>query len=88
MKVSELNPIPFTTCLRISKTGDWRALRPVVDNSKCKKCGLCYLYCPDGAITQHEDGIEINYDFCKGCGICANECRAGAITMVREEEEW
>lgn len=33
------------------KTGDWRALKPVVDHNKCTKCMLCWLFCPDMAIV-------------------------------------
>jgi len=26
------------------KSGDWRSMRPVVDNKKCIKCGTCYKW--------------------------------------------
>ncbi len=39
------------------KTGDWRALRPVIENSKCTparnqrpSCFICWLYCPEGVV--------------------------------------
>lgn len=68
-------------------TGDWRSRRPVLDEEKCNKCGLCWLYCPDGAITLKENGsYKTNLFYCKGCGICAHECKQGAIRMVVEEE--
>lgn len=68
------------------KTGDWRSQRPVVNQDKCIKCGLCWLFCPDAAIEQMEDGrYRWNMDYCKGCGICATECKPGAIEMVEEE---
>jgi len=71
----------------LRRTGDWRSERPVVDMAKCKKCGLCWLYCPDGAIEMLDDGYyEPDLYYCKGCGICASECPANAITMVAEEE--
>ena len=71
------------------RTGDWRSQRPIIDKEKCTKCGLCYIYCPEGCICQTEDGyFETNLFYCKGCGICASECppRASAITMIEEEE--
>jgi pyruvate ferredoxin oxidoreductase delta subunit len=72
-------------CLR--RTGDWRAEKPVIDKEKCSKCGLCWLYCPDGAIRALEDGYyEPDLFYCKGCGICAKVCPREAIAM-REEEE-
>ena len=77
-------------CLAISrpkkgasgKTGAWRTFRPVIEPDKCSKCGLCSLYCPEGAISED---LEIDYDFCKGCGICAEECPKKAIRMERED---
>ncbi|MDY6865292.1 MAG: 4Fe-4S binding protein [Halobacteriota archaeon] len=69
------------------KTGDWRSSKPIRDSSKCIKCGLCYLYCPDGAVELNENGnYETNYYYCKGCGICAKECSRNVITMIVEEE--
>ena len=67
-------------------TGDWRALRPVKDSSKCNNCGLCWVFCPEGAIVRVGEGYEIDYRYCKGCGICARECKRGAIQMVPEGE--
>lgn len=67
------------------KTGDWRTEKPVVDKSKCIKCGQCWLLCPDACIVENEDGtFEANLFYCKGCGICAQICPKDAITMVEE----
>ncbi len=69
------------------KTGGWRSQRPIFDNSKCNKCGLCYIFCPEGCIEQQADGyFEANLFYCKGCGICAEECPKDVITMVEEVE--
>jgi len=67
-------------------TGGWRSQRPVYTNSKCNKCGLCFIFCPEGCITQQEDGFySVNLFYCKGCGICAYECPKDVISMVEEE---
>ncbi len=67
------------------KTGSWRSLRPIWDNSKCIKCGLCYLYCPEGCVQEDEQGFfKADLDFCKGCGVCAHECWPKAIKMIEE----
>ena len=67
-------------------TGGWRSQKPVFDNTECNKCGLCYIYCPEGCIEQQEDGLfDANLFYCKGCGICAEECPKDVITMVEEE---
>ena len=68
------------------RTGDWRSQKPIIDKDKCSKCGLCYIYCPEGCIEQDGDGYyEANLFYCKGCGICASECPKKAITIVEEE---
>jgi pyruvate ferredoxin oxidoreductase delta subunit len=70
------------------KTGDWRTERPILDKEKCIKCALCWIYCPDAAITPSEEGYyEADLYYCKGCSICASICPAGAITMIEEEEK-
>lgn len=67
------------------RTGDWRVERPVFDLDKCNRCGLCYLFCPEGCISQNSEGyFEPDLYYCKGCGICAYECRIKAITMQEE----
>jgi len=71
----------------LRRTGDWRAERPVMEKEKCNKCGLCWLYCPDGAMELLEDGYyEPDLYYCKGCGICADVCKREAIIMIQEEE--
>jgi Pyruvate/2-oxoacid:ferredoxin oxidoreductase delta subunit len=51
----------------------------------CNSCGVCFIYCPDAAITW-DDGPIIDYGVCKGCGICATECPGSAIVNVPERE--
>ena len=69
------------------RTGDWRSQKPAYDFNKCIKCGLCYIYCPEGCIKQNSEGyFEADMYYCKGCGICAKECPGGVITMLEEEE--
>jgi pyruvate ferredoxin oxidoreductase delta subunit len=72
------------------KTGSWRVLRPVLDESLCipaktgkMACFSCWVYCPDGVVTRTiPPTIDITY--CKGCGICAEHCPGGAIQMIEE----
>jgi 2-oxoacid:acceptor oxidoreductase delta subunit (pyruvate/2-ketoisovalerate family) len=66
------------------KTGGWRTgERPEVDLSRCVDCLLCWLYCPDAAISADAGAFgRIDYDACKGCEICAAVCPVGAIAMV------
>ena len=65
--------------------GDRREWIPEWDRERCIRCGLCYIYCPDGAIHRTDDGFfEADIDKCKGCGICHRECWFGAISMMEE----
>ena len=69
------------------QTGDWRSQKPIIDKSKCNKCTLCYIFCPEGCIERDAEGyFEANLFYCKGCGICARECWTRAITMIEEVE--
>ena len=70
----------------INITGLWRIMRPVVDLEKCKKCTLCWKFCPEPCISI-VDGIPvIDYDYCKGCAICAEVCPKGAIELEEEKK--
>ncbi len=69
------------------QTGGWRSQRPIFENSKCIKCGMCYIFCPEGCIASNAEGyFEADLFYCKGCGICARECWPQAITMLEEGE--
>ena len=85
----ELSPIPISLPIdgAIGTTGDWRTFRPVIDQENCNKCGICWMYCPEGTISRKEDGsFGIDLVYCKGCGICAKECPTKNIEMKRESE--
>jgi pyruvate ferredoxin oxidoreductase gamma subunit len=70
------------------KTGAWRTMRPVVDETRCKKCWwICSTFCPDSAIqVSAENRPEIDYDHCKGCMICVAICPSHAIDAVPEHD--
>ena len=66
-------------------TGEWRTMRPVFLEDKCKQCMLCVPFCPDSSIPV-KDGKREDFDLmhCKGCGICAKVCPFDAIDFVEE----
>jgi pyruvate ferredoxin oxidoreductase gamma subunit len=69
----------------LRKTGDWRVFRPVLVPDKCNGCWLCFVYCPESAITMTEADLPvIDYDHCKGCMLCAEECPTQALLTERE----
>jgi pyruvate ferredoxin oxidoreductase gamma subunit len=75
---------PASAALR--STGNWRLERPEIALDKCKRCFLCYLYCPEGAINLDADNFpHIDYDHCKGCMVCYEECPTDAVTRRQED---
>lgn len=67
--------------------GSYTRIKPAID-MECTGCLLCFVYCPDGAISVVEEGKKVAVDFnlCKACGICAYECPQKAIRMVSTEK--
>jgi pyruvate ferredoxin oxidoreductase gamma subunit len=73
----------------LRRTGTWRVFRPVIELSKCTRCWVCFVRCPDGAIDlAPDDTPRIDDEVCKGCLICVEECPTGAITSAREVRAW
>jgi len=67
------------------RTGDWRSQKPEYDFTRCIKCGMCQMYCPEGCVKKNTDGyFEADLYHCKGCGICARECPVWVISMKEE----
>jgi len=68
---------PYAVSLTDSRgnhTGTWSLERPVLGVA-CSACGVCALFCPEGAMRRLPDGtMEIDYLYCKGCGICEVVC--------------
>ncbi len=72
---------------KIRRTGAWRASTPVIDYSKCTRCMICFVYCPDACISLDNNLTpRIDYDNCKGCLICYIECPIKAIKVEGGEE--
>ncbi len=59
---------------------------PVLDEDKCKKCGLCSETCRENAIF-HVDGRYpmFMYDLCTGCGACWAVCPYNAIGTKKKK---
>ena len=62
----ELSPIPISLPMvgSIGTTGDWRSFRPVILEG-CNKCGICFIFCPEGVISRQQDGsFSIDLTYC------------------------
>jgi len=80
----------------LNNTGTWRVFRPIIDQDRCIRCLICWMYCPEPAIKildkpyktkqgrEYKITLEIDYNHCKGCGICVQECPVKAIEFVEE----
>ncbi len=66
-------------------TGNWRQFRPILQKDGCNGCWLCFVWCPEAAITLDENEYPmVDYDVCKGCLLCAHECPTHAFRVERE----
>ena len=76
----------FPVSLRDSRgnpTGAWSLERPVVEDA-CTACGVCALFCPEGAMSRADGSMSVDYLHCKGCGICVDVCPVrDAILMAQ-----
>lgn len=82
--LKDMPPMPASMgTMRQNKTASWRSIRPILIEEKCKRCMICWKYCPEPAIFP-TDPPEIDYDYCKGCGICIQECPFDAIVSEKE----
>jgi uncharacterized Fe-S center protein len=52
---------------------------PSVDPEKCTACHNCMDWCPEDAIIEKGDVVEIVEKRCIGCGECLTECRFDAV---------
>lgn len=67
------------------KTGSWRQFRPVLQRERCSRCWVCFVRCPDAAITLDSANYPVvDLDACKGCLLCVHECPTHAFSIVRE----
>ena len=80
--------------LSTSRTG----IIPLLDLSKCVRCGDCDITCPDYCFvwekgTDPKSGKEgmillgIDYQYCKGCLRCTYICKPGALVAAKEAEQ-
>jgi uncharacterized Fe-S center protein len=72
---------------RGGKLAQHSGIKPVVNESKCTSCGMCFEKCDYNAIDIVEKAI-INNDKCVGCAGCIAVCPVGAIRNDWEGEHF
>ena len=61
-------------------------LKPVIDSSRCNKCGLCERQCKAACINSKTH--EIDYSRCVACMDCLGACHKSAISYKRKEHSF
>ena len=64
---------------------------PIIDQSKCTKCGACVKKCGNGVYNKqmYPKPVIVNPIGCiQGCHGCGNLCPTGAITYVGDQSGW
>jgi 2-oxoglutarate ferredoxin oxidoreductase subunit delta len=64
----------------------------LIDETRCKGCGLCILACPKKLVSISETPNTLGYavatfsgaDICSGCTLCAEMCPDVAISVFKE----
>ena len=52
----------------------------IIDEEKCKKCGLCFKDCPSQAIAWEKKQVAvIDREKCTKCGICFEVCKFDSV---------
>jgi uncharacterized protein (DUF362 family)/Pyruvate/2-oxoacid:ferredoxin oxidoreductase delta subunit len=57
--------------------------RPVIDHSRCIRCGICQKDCPQQAIAERDHVLAIDYRICIRCFCCQEFCPQGAVSVGR-----
>ena len=64
----------------------------LIDEDRCKGCGLCVEFCPKNCLSMSEGLNRIGYhaavlvkpEECNGCAMCAQMCPEIAIRIYRK----
>jgi pyruvate ferredoxin oxidoreductase gamma subunit len=67
------------------QTGSWRQFRPVLHPERCTRCWVCFVRCPEAAISlDRNNSPVVDYEVCKGCLLCVHECPTHAFSAEKE----
>jgi len=89
VKISALSPAERKKNFKEIKSGltEDKAKKEAERCLECNSCLLCWLFCPEGAISVrgNDKRPTVDRDLCKACGICVNECLGRAIELKTVE---
>jgi 2-oxoglutarate ferredoxin oxidoreductase subunit delta len=56
---------------------------PIFMLARCKQCGICSHFCPQGAIQEQKGGTPFLADAeaCTSCGLCEDMCPDWAVCL-------
>jgi MinD superfamily P-loop ATPase len=57
---------------------------PVIDESKCDKCGKCAIHCKFNALSSFKTIPLVFDELCHSCGLCIKVCPKNAITETQQ----
>jgi 2-oxoglutarate ferredoxin oxidoreductase subunit delta len=57
---------------------------PVFMLKRCKRCGICTHFCPEGALAEMDSGTPVlkNAEACTSCGLCEDMCPDWAVCLT------
>jgi 2-oxoglutarate ferredoxin oxidoreductase subunit delta len=72
-----------TESKRQARKGRPHRERPTFDLVRCKRCGICSAFCPEGAIGIREDGTPYlaRPEVCRSCRLCEDMCPDWAVCL-------
>lgn len=58
-------------------------VKPVLNQKRCTKCGVCAIVCPTGAASMQGDGYpSYDVEVCIGCAQCIAQCPEVALKIL------
>lgn len=59
-----------------------------VDRARCKGCGICVEFCPNGVLAMVDGkSAPVALELCNACNLCDLRCPDFAITVFPVDEE-
>jgi 2-oxoglutarate ferredoxin oxidoreductase subunit delta len=72
-------------CVKTEETTTKKVRKlPVFDLKRCKRCGICTHFCPEGALAELDEGTPVlEYpEKCTSCGMCEDMCPDWAVCLT------